>query len=67
MLALCLMLSGTYYARNYAGMIGASLLIKMRTIEEGNEVHLYYVLYNYVTLLFRINHNEIQESHSWNN
>ena len=27
MLALCLMLSGTYYARNYAGIIGASLYI----------------------------------------
>ena len=25
MLALCLMLSGTYYAQNYAGIIGASL------------------------------------------
>ena len=27
MLALCLMLLGTYYAQNYAGIIGRSLLI----------------------------------------
>ena len=26
MLALCLMLSGTYYAQNYAGIIGWSLI-----------------------------------------
>ena len=26
MLALCLMLSGTYYAKNYAGIIGRGLL-----------------------------------------
>ena len=28
MLALCLMLSGTYYAKNYAGIIGRGLSIK---------------------------------------
>ena len=28
MLALCLMLSVTYYAQNYAGIIGWSLIIK---------------------------------------
>ena len=27
MLALCLMLSGTYYAKNYAGIIGRGLVI----------------------------------------
>ena len=27
MLALCLMLSGTYYAKNYAGIIGRGLLV----------------------------------------
>ena len=27
MLALCLMLLGTYYAQNYAGIIGRSLLV----------------------------------------
>ena len=27
MLALCLMLSGTYYAKNYAGIIGLALVI----------------------------------------
>ena len=26
MLALCLMLSGTYYAKNYAGIIGRGLI-----------------------------------------
>ena len=34
MLALCLMLSGTYYARNYAGIIGASLLSGPHDLDE---------------------------------
>ena len=32
MLALCLMLLGTYYAQNYAGIIGRSLLIIWMTL-----------------------------------
>ena len=32
MLALCLMLLATYYAQNYAGIIGWSLAIGMRTL-----------------------------------
>ena len=31
MLALCLMLLGTYYAQNYAGIIGRSLSAGMQT------------------------------------
>ena len=31
MLALCLMCSGTYYAENYADIIGLGLLISLRT------------------------------------
>ena len=34
MLALCLMLLGTYYAQNYAGIIGRSLYIISRKIIE---------------------------------
>ena len=29
MLALCLMLSGTYYAKNYAGKIGRGLIVTL--------------------------------------
>ena len=35
MLALCLMLSGTYYAKNYAGIIGRGLFT--------NTIHMYIV------------------------
>ena len=31
MLALCLMLSGTYYAKNYAGIIGRGLFATVQT------------------------------------
>ena len=32
MLALCLMLSGTYYAKNYAGIIGRGLFVIVTVI-----------------------------------
>ena len=32
MLALCLMLSDTYYAKNYAGIIGRGLLMRVRVL-----------------------------------
>ena len=61
MLALCLMLLGTYYAQNYAGIIGRSLLVErmnrtllnlLRTYtqEEGDwEEHLQLLLFVYRT------------------
>ena len=37
MLALCLMLSSTYYAQNYAGIIGGSLVIELKVHDEPGE------------------------------
>ena len=40
MLALCLMLSVTYYAKNYAGIIGWSL-VACGVIHTATELHIY--------------------------
>ena len=45
MLALCLMLLATYYAQNYAGIIGGSLTMTIY-------VHTYYLV-NYICMYVR--------------
>ena len=39
MLALCLMLSGTYYAKNYAGIIGRGLMVNIRNSALNRRIH----------------------------
>ena len=38
MLALCSMLSGTYYAHNYASIIGGSLMVKLQVKGQGHQI-----------------------------